>query len=160
MLAFYPQRGSRRRMTDTRTPAQRRTIMQSVKTKDTGPELVVRRALFALGYRFRLHRRNLPGRPDIVLPTRKKAIFVHGCYWHGHGCSKGRLAKSRIDYWGSKIQANRARDARNLEDLQLLGWKALTVWQCELADMAVLSQRLKRFVDDPKNERDKRRTKR
>ncbi len=147
-------------MTDTRSPAQRRAIMQSVKTKDTGPELAVRRALFALGYRYRLHRKDLPGRPDIVLPVRKKAIFVHGCYWHGHGCSKGRLAKSRTDYWGPKLQANRARDALNLKELRSLRWEALVVWQCELSDTVALSRRLKRFVDEPQNARDKSRTKR
>lgn len=134
--------------------------MQSVKTKNTGPELTVRRALFALGYRFRLHRKDLPGRPDIVLPSRKKAILVHGCYWHGHACPKGRPPNSRTGYWGPKLEANRARDARNLEELQALGWDVLVVWQCELADLAALSRRLKRFVDGGRNSIDKTRTKR
>jgi DNA mismatch endonuclease (patch repair protein) len=121
--------------------------MQSVKTKDTGPERAVRRALFAAGYRYRLHRRDLPGSPDVVFPGRKKAIFVHGCFWHGHGCSKGRASKSRIDYWGPKLEANKARDARNLRDLEAQGWSVLVIWQCELADMEALLPRLIAFVD-------------
>ena len=83
---------------DTRTPEQRRRIMQSVKTENTGPELVVRRLLHGMGYRYRLHRRDLAGKPDIVFVSRRKAIFVHGCFWHGHSCPKGRLPKSRLDY--------------------------------------------------------------
>lgn len=147
-------------MTDTRTPEQRRRIMQSVKQKDTGPEQVVRKALFAEGYRFRLHRRDLPGSPDIVLPSRKKAIFVHGCFWHGHGCSKGRASKSRTEYWGPKLDANRARDSRNLAALKKIGWKTLVVWQCELGDPEKLIRRLKRFVDGPQKPIDKTRTNR
>jgi DNA mismatch endonuclease, patch repair protein len=147
-------------MTDTRTAEQRRRIMQSVGTKDTGPELVVRRALFALGYRYRLHRKDLAGRPDIVLPSRRKAIFVHGCFWHGHGCPKGRASKSRVEYWGPKLEANRARDARNLADLKAQGWDVSIVWQCELGDPAKLSARLKRFVERPTKAIDKTRTKR
>jgi DNA mismatch endonuclease (patch repair protein) len=108
--------------------------MQSVKTRDTAPELIVRRVLFAQGCRYRLHGKNLPGRPDIVLAGRKKAIFVHGCFWHSHGCAKGRSPKSRVDYWGPKLEANRTRDPRNLRELWELGWDVLVVWQCELAD--------------------------
>jgi DNA mismatch endonuclease, patch repair protein len=134
-------------MTDTRTPDQRRRIMQSVKTKDTGPEWVVRRILHALGYRYRLHRKDLPGSPDIVFPARRKAILVHGCFWHGHGCAKGRGPKSRTDYWAPKIEANRARDERNMSALKALGWDVLVLWQCELANAQALSNRLVRFVD-------------
>jgi DNA mismatch endonuclease (patch repair protein) len=121
--------------------------MQSVKTKDTVPEQLVRKALFAAGYRYRLHRKDLPGKPDIVFPSRKKAIFVHGCFWHGHGCSKGKLPKSRIGYWGPKIEANRQRDDRNVEFLQAAGWDVLVVWQCELADRIAAFERIARFVD-------------
>ncbi|NTA59918.1 DNA mismatch endonuclease Vsr [Agrobacterium tumefaciens] len=142
-------------MTDTRTPEQRRRIMQSVKTKDTGPETAVRKALFALGYRFRLHRKDLPGSPDIVFPARQKAIYVHGCYWHGHNCSKGKASKSRIEYWGPKIDANRARDARNLQEMNALGWQTHVVWQCELKDMEGALTRLGNFLGKPKNSIDK-----
>lgn len=147
-------------MADTRTPEQRRRIMQSVKTKDTGPELAVRKLLFAHGYRYRLHRRDLPGKPDIVLPGRRKAIFVHGCFWHGHACGKGKLAKSRTDYWGAKLEANRGRDKRNLRQLRSLGWEALVIWQCELSDAARITSRLKAFVEREPNHDDKKRTKR
>lgn len=132
---------------DTRTPDQRRRIMQSVKTENTGPEWIVRRILFALGYRYRLHRRNLPGSPDIVFQGRKKAIFVHGCFWHGHDCAKGKAPKSRTEYWGPKIDANRSRDQKNLNALHTLGWETLVIWQCELADEKALIERLVRFVD-------------
>lgn len=124
--------------------------MQSVKTENTGPELMVRRALFAVGYRFRLHRKDLPGRPDIVLPGRKKAIFVHGCFWHGHGCAKGRGSKSRLEYWGPKLEANKERDARNRRALMDLGWDVLTLWQCELSDKEELTKRLQVFLEPAK----------
>lgn len=119
---------------DTRTPEQRRRIMQSVRQKDTGPELAVRQALHALGYRYRLHSKNLPGRPDLVFPSRKKAIFVHGCFWHGHDCPKGRLPASRLDYWGPKIAANKERDERTVNELERSGWQCFVVWQCETKD--------------------------
>lgn len=135
-------------MIDTRSPEQRRRIMQSVRTKNTGPELAVRRALFAAGFRYRLHRRGLPGSPDIVFPSRRKVIFVHGCFWHGHGCSKGKAPKSRTDYWLSKITANRERDERNLRALSELGWSALVVWQCELSDLPDLTHRLGIFLEN------------
>lgn len=143
---------------DTRTPEQRRRIMQSVKQKDTGPEQVVRRALFAAGYRYRLHRRDLPGSPDIVFPSRRKAIFVHGCFWHGHGCAKGRASKSRVEYWGPKLEANRARDERNVRDLMAMGWDVLVVWQCELADIQTAVLKITAFVDRPVNSIDKPKT--
>lgn len=147
-------------MADTRTPVQRRRIMQSVKTKDTGPEMAVRKLLFAMGYRYRLHRKDLPGKPDIVLPTRRKIILVHGCFWHGHECAKGRLAKSRTDYWAAKVAANQARDKRNLKDLRSLGWETLVVWQCELSNPERLVRRLRAFVEDSAMPSDKKRTKR
>jgi DNA mismatch endonuclease (patch repair protein) len=134
-------------MSDTRSPEQRRRIMQSVKTRDTGPELAVRRVLSGLGYRYRLNSKKLPGRPDIVLPGRRKAIFVHGCFWHSHGCAKGQASKSRLEYWGPKLAANRERDAAQLRALQALGWSVLTVWQCETRDEDALRARLKRFLD-------------
>lgn len=133
---------------DTRTPDQRRRIMQAVKSKDTGPELAVRRLLHGMGYRFRLHRRDLPGTPDIVLPKYRKAIFVHGCFWHSHGCSKGQPPKSRRDYWLPKLEQNVERDRRKIEQLEREGWKVLVVWQCETKDIEALTARLQEFVDE------------
>lgn len=129
--------------------------MKSVKTKNTGPETTVRKALFARGYRFRLHRKDLPGSPDIVFPGRKKAIFVHGCYWHGHDCAKGRLAKSNTEYWGTKIDANKARDLKNINEIHELGWDTYVVWQCELKNMDAVIARLGNFLDPPTNSIDK-----
>jgi DNA mismatch endonuclease (patch repair protein) len=116
--------------------------MQSVKTKDTGPEWIVRRWLHSRGYRYRLHIRDLPGRPDIVLTRRRLAIFVHGCFWHGHGCRKGKAPKSKLAYWAPKLRANRERDVRNAHDLQAKGWKVLFIWQCETINDALLEQKL------------------
>lgn len=129
-------------MVDTRTPEQRSRIMAAVGSKHTSPEMEVRRWLFARGYRYRLHRKDLPGTPDIVLPSRKMAIFVHGCFWHGHGCSKGRLPKTRIAFWSAKIERNRARDRQAREALQKLGWRALTIWQCETANSDKIAESL------------------
>lgn len=120
--------------------------MQSVRTKDTGPERTVRRLLHREGYRFRLHPPNLPGRPDIVLPRHRKAIFVHGCFWHGHGCQIGKLPKSRLEYWRPKIAANRARDAKKAEELAALGWDVMVIWQCETKDPGRLLDALVAFL--------------
>lgn len=135
------------RWMDTRSKKQRRRIMQAVKSKDTGPELAVWRLLHALGYRFRLHRKDLPGHPDIVLPKYRKAIFVHGCFWHLHGCPKGQLPKSHLDYWRPKLEANVKRDRTNEEQLESLGWQSLVVWQCEIKEVDTLVKRLQYFVD-------------
>lgn len=131
---------------DTRTPEQRRRIMQSVKSRNTGPEMALRKLLFAKGYRYRLHRRDLPGSPDIVFPSRRALIFVHGCFWHGHNCSKGKLPKSKREYWKAKIDANRERDARVRSELRSLRWKAHDVWQCELKTPEGLLKRLDKFL--------------
>jgi len=133
---------------DTRSKEQRRRIMRAVKSKDTGPELIVRRLLHAMGYRFRLHRNDLPGRPDIVLPKYRKAIFVHGCFWHWHGCSKGQLPKSRLSYWRPKLKANVKRDRTKREQLEALGWQTFVVWQCETKDVDSLAERLRAVVDE------------
>jgi DNA mismatch endonuclease, patch repair protein len=121
--------------------------MQQVKGKDTKPELTVRSLLHRMGYRFRLHRKDLPGTPDLVFPGRRVALFVHGCFWHGHGCRIGRLPKSRLDYWAPKIDANRARDARKQAALAAAGWRVAVVWQCELADIEGLAVRLRGVLD-------------
>lgn len=121
--------------------------MQSVKSRNTGPELIVRRLLHGMGYRYRLHRKDLPGRPDIALISRRKAIFVHGCFWHGHGCPKGRLPKSRLEYWGKKLDENKKRDRTKQEQLHSQGWRVLVIWQCETRDLGTLATRLQDFVE-------------
>lgn len=136
-------------MADTRTPAQRRRIMQAVGTSDTGPEIALRKLLHAMGYRYRLHARELPGRVDIYFPSRRKAIFVHGCYWHGHRCKKGRLPRSRLDYWGPKIAQNKSRDRSNVRALKHLGVQPLVVWQCQLRDCERLKSVLVLFLGRP-----------
>jgi DNA mismatch endonuclease (patch repair protein) len=106
--------------------------MSAIRAKDTEPEMLVRRALFARGFRYRLHSTELPGRPDLVLPRWGAAVFVNGCFWHGHGCQRFRMPSSRIEYWGPKITRNRERDRRDSARLRRLGWRVLRVWECEL----------------------------
>lgn len=136
-------------MTDRITPDRRSRLMQKVKSKDTGPERTVRSTLHILGYRFRLHRKDLPGTPDIVFPGRRLALFVHGCFWHGHGCRLGKLPKSHLDYWVPKIEANRSRDQRKEAALIEAGWRVAVVWQCELADRELLAERLRELLGPP-----------
>ena len=121
--------------------------MRSVASKNTGPEKLVRSLLHRLGYRFRIHRKDLPGSPDIVLPGRRKIIFVHGCFWHGHSCSKGKLPKSRVEFWSEKVSRNRARDIEVEFRLKALGWDTLTVWQCQLRDLGNLEKTLTEFLE-------------
>lgn len=121
-------------MADRVNKATRSNIMRSVPSRDTKHELVVRRALHSAGYRFRLHRPDLPGTPDIILPRYRLAIFVHGCFWHGHDCRGGRLPKSNVEFWTSKIQANSSRDARVQDALQRQGWQVVVLWTCRLKD--------------------------
>ena len=130
-------------MTDVFTPLERSAVMRQVKASGTTPERTVRRLLTGLGLRYRLQRADLPGRPDIVLPGRRLAILVHGCFWHGHDCARGsRAPKANQDYWLAKIGRNRARDQRTLQDLNALGWRVETVWECEMKDEARLAARL------------------
>ncbi|MDF0730187.1 very short patch repair endonuclease [Pseudomonas entomophila] len=132
---------------DTLTPSERSTRMAGVKAKDTKPEMLVRRLLYALGFRYRLHERDLPGCPDIVFRGRKKAIFVHGCFWHRHeGCPLARWPKSRLEFWIPKLEGNRARDVRNQLQLQSQGWDALVIWECELKDLNLLEKKLNGFL--------------
>ncbi|SIN77838.1 T/G mismatch-specific endonuclease [Vannielia litorea] len=133
---------------DTRSPEQRRRIMQAVKSRNTRPEVLVRSLLHAQGYRFRLHRNDLPGKPDIVLPKYRKIILVHGCFWHAHGCAKGQPPKSRQDYWLPKLAANVRRDTAKTGQLEAMGWTVLVVWQCQTRDRAALAERLQQFVDE------------
>ena len=109
--------------------------MQGVRGRNTGPEWTVRRLLHGLGYRYRLHRRDLPGKPDLVFVSRRKVIFVHGCFWYAHGCRYGRPPKSRLDYWLPKLERNEQRDAEVRTHLEALRWQVLTLWGCELKDL-------------------------
>lgn len=110
--------------------------MARVRTKNTKPELRLRSYLHRLGYRFRLHRKDLPGKPDIVLPKFAMAVFVHGCFWHGHDCRRGRLPTTNVEFWEAKISKNRARDVRAVRELKQLGWDVRTVWACRLEEDA------------------------
>ena len=117
--------------------------MRRVKSRNTTPEMTVRRALTRLRVRYRLHRKDLPGNPDIVMPGRKLALFVHGCFWHGHDCARGsRVPKQNRDYWVGKVGRNRARDAASRDALAALGWRVETIWECDLKDEAALTVRL------------------
>jgi len=133
-------------MVDNRTKASRSRLMSRIGSKHTKPELVVRSLLHRLGYRYRLHRKDLPGRPDVAFIGRQKAIFVHGCFWHGHGCKIGKLPKSNLDFWRSKIERNRQRDCENRSELEQIGWTVEEVWQCELKDIQSLEERLRSFL--------------
>lgn len=134
-------------MADRITPEARSRLMSKIGPKNTGPELLVRSLLHRMGYRFRLHRKGLPGTPDIVLPGRSVAIFVNGCFWHGHACKVGKMPKSRLDYWGPKIEANIARDAKKRRQLRRLGWRTIVVWECGIKDEEKLAARLRRHLD-------------
>jgi DNA mismatch endonuclease (patch repair protein) len=133
--------------TDVYSREKRSAVMRRVKGKDTGPELCVRKALTRLGARYRLHRKDLPGNPDIVMPGRRLALFVHGCFWHGHDCARGsRVPQQNRDYWVGKVARNVARDARTHQALTALGWRVETIWECHLKDAAELERRLKRLL--------------
>lgn len=134
-------------MTDVFDPEKRSAVMRRVKGRDTGPEMVVRKLLTGLGARYRLHRKDLPGKPDVVMPGRRVAIFVHGCFWHGHGCARGaRVPQQNRDYWLAKVARNRTRDAANNEALATAGWRVETIWECEMKDRAALEARLRALL--------------
>jgi len=135
-------------MTDRLTPVKRSWLMSQVKSRDTTPEIAVRKAAFALGLRFRLHSPNLPGKPDLIFPRWKKAIFVHGCFWHRHpGCRKTTTPKSNESFWHEKFLRNTERDERVLQELERLGWDTLVIWQCETKSTAELDGLLKDFFE-------------
>lgn len=128
--------------------ADRSAIMRAVKSRDTTPELLVRRLAHSLGFRFRLHRRDLPGNPDLTFPRIHRIIFVNGCFWHGHDCARGaRIPKANRSYWTAKINRNRERDARTWKALHALGWKVLVVWECKTKDVDTLTRRIRKFLE-------------
>lgn len=146
-------------MVDSLDQAARGALMARVRGKNTRPEMIVRKLVFAAGYRYRLHVRKLPGSPDLVFPSRKKVIFVHGCFWHRHdNCAASRIPKSRVDFWSDKLNGNKARDHRSREALVDAGWQVMVVWECELSDLCMLEERLRLFLGPPgtvvKTERD------
>lgn len=138
-------------MTDTLRSEERSARMSRIRGKDTAPELAVRRMLHGMGYRYRLHRRDLPGCPDLVFSSRRKAVFVHGCFWHRHpdpACKLARLPKSRLDFWLPKLEGNRARDLRNQDALRAQGWGVFVVWECQLRNPETLKIQIKTFLED------------
>ena len=120
--------------------------MRAIRSKDMRPELAVRSLVHKLGYRYRLHKKGLPGKPDLVFPSRRKVIFVHGCFWHSHGCKISHPPKSNLGYWRPKLERNQARDQKSLEALTLGGWECLVIWECNTKDEAALNKRIKRFL--------------
>lgn len=134
-------------MTDRISVETRSKIMRAVKTKNTKPEMVVRKLLTILGYRYRLHPKDLPGKPDIAFKGRKKVIFVHGCFWHGHDCPRGKMPPG--EFWTKKLQGNIGRDLKTLQCLEGAGWRILTIWECQLSDIENIKSRLKEFLKAP-----------
>jgi DNA mismatch endonuclease (patch repair protein) len=121
--------------------------MRAIRAKDTRPEMLVRRLVHGMGYRYRLHQKDLPGKPDLVFPSRGKVIFVHGCFWHGHkSCKIAHAPKSNLEYWRPKLERNHARDLRNTAALEADGWQSCAIWECELADKECVRLRIQRFL--------------
>ncbi|HFE9266115.1 very short patch repair endonuclease [Raoultella ornithinolytica] len=134
---------------DTVTPAKRSYVMSRVKGKDTSPERIVRHLVYHAGFRYRLYDPRLPGKPDLVFWGKRKVIFVHGCFWHGHeGCRRNRIPKSNQEYWSAKLGKNRTRDSLNLSKLHEMGWRVLVVWECELKETDILLGKLKSFLEE------------
>ncbi|MGF1549852.1 MAG: very short patch repair endonuclease [Sphingomonadaceae bacterium] len=136
-------------MADTLSPSERSARMAKVRGRDSKPEMLVRRLVHGMGFRYRLHDKRLPGAPDLVFPARRKAIFVHGCFWHRHddpNCKLARLPKSRLDFWKPKLQGNRDRDLRQQAELRELGWKFMVVWECQLRHTEQLENKLRSFL--------------
>lgn len=135
-------------MADTLSPEARSKRMALIHGKDTKPEMVVRRLLHGMGYRYRLHCGDLPGKPDLVFRSRHAVVFVHGCFWHRHeNCQLARLPKSRVEFWSAKLEGNKQRDAKKLAELEALGWRVLVVWECELQNRDHLAARLRGFLE-------------
>lgn len=134
---------------DTLSPRERSERMRRIRSRDTSPEMLVRHFVYKLGFRFRLHAPNLPGRPDLVFPSLRKVIFVHGCFWHRHNhCPLARLPKSRLDFWIPKLEQNRIRDANNRRALTRHGWASLVIWECELRDPIKVMFKTLMFLED------------
>ena len=134
-------------MVDVFDPAKRSEVMSRIRGRDTKPEMIVRRIAHGLGFRFRLHRPDLPGRPDLVFPRYKAVIMVHGCFWHRHpGCRYTTTPKTRVDYWQKKFDGNVVRDRRNEAALSELGWRTMVIWECETRDREAVAERIEGFL--------------
>ena len=133
---------------DRFSKSERSALMAKIRNKDTAPEMAVRRMTHSLGFRYRLHRKDLPGKPDLVFSGKKKVIFVHGCFWHGHDCPLGtNQPKSNIEYWTKKLVSNQNRDKNNIRLLEDMGWNVLIVWECEVKNILLLAQRIISFLN-------------
>lgn len=137
-------------MADKLTAERRSANMARIRNKDTKPEMVVRKLVHGMGYRYRLHRKDLPGKPDLVFGPRKKVIFVHGCFWHQHSCREGRIPNSRREYWEPKLRRNVERDHEAIAELQRKGWDVLVIWECEVKDVELLRSKIKAFLSEPR----------
>lgn len=147
-IGYGSSRGMGDQMSDTLTKEERSKRMSLIRGRDTKPEMLVRRLVHALGYRYRLHCSDVPGKPDLVFRSRRKVIFVHGCFWHLHkGCANNRMPKSRLDFWKPKLEANRKRDIRNKARLSRTGWTYLVIWECETACAESLEERIREFLE-------------
>lgn len=145
--AKRPQRRTKTTFNLEKPSAARSSIMRAVRSINTTPEKKVRSLVHRLGFRFRLHRSNLPGKPDLVFPSRKKALFVNGCFWHGHRCRRGaRIPKTNRSYWLKKIAANRSRDHQTKRALSRLGWRSLVIWECELSHVQATRKRIGKYL--------------
>ena len=134
-------------MTDVLTPEQRSRNMAAIKSKDTKPEIIVRHIVHSMGYRYRLHRKDLPGKPDLVFPRFGKVIFVHGCYWHMHNCRFGKVVpKTNAKFWKNKRESNKIRDKKNRRDLKKIAWEVMTIWECQLRNLTALEKRILAFL--------------
>ncbi len=131
------------------TPHKRSKIMAAVRSKDTKPEMMIRRLVYSMGYRYKLHSDALPGKPDLVFSSKKKVVFVHGCFWHGHnGCNKAQLPKSRTDFWQDKIENNVRRDKRVKRALNRKGWRYLIIWQCQINNLEKVKAKIYTFLNN------------
>ena len=135
-------------MADIYSKCKRSDIMSKIKGIETKPEVLVRKFLFSKGFRYRKNEKKLPGKPDIILPKYKTAIFIHGCFWHEHNCKAGKLPKTRKDFWAKKIGDNKIRDIKNKAELEVDGWKVITVWDCEIKLIKKRNERLKLLIDE------------
>ena len=137
-------------MTDVHTPEQRSRNMAAIRSNNTKPEMIVRKVAHSLGFRFRLHRKNLPGKPDLVFPRSRKVILVHGCYWHMHNCKYGKVKpKTNTDFWQAKRESNVKRDRKVLRQLKKLGWMYLVIWECQIKNVAQLKETVSAFLRQP-----------
>lgn len=135
-------------MSDIYSKSKRSDIMSKISGKETKPEILVRKYLFSKGFRFRKNVKELPGKPDIVLPKYKTVIFIHGCFWHGHTCKRGKLPQTNYQFWQKKIEKNIERDNRNTNELEVKGWNVIIIWQCEIQNYSLQKERLDKLVTE------------